>query len=443
MQYFIKQGITLALAGLGFLSVQAQLPAPTVTELAPLPMAISNNAVTGNGSYVYSFGGIDSTKKYSGITRKAFRYDIQNDSWDTLPPLPDTLGKIASAASFINGKIYITGGYHVFANGSEKSSNKVHIFDVATQQYLPDGAPIPVPIDDHVQVTYRDSLLYLITGWSNTSNSNAVQIYNPALNQWSTGTAVPANNNYRSFGASGVQHQGKIYYFGGSTSGFRFNIQNNLRIGTINLADPTQISWTDTVIDPAVVGYRMAAALNARGEPMWIGGSNQNYNFDGLAFSNGRGVPPNNRILTLSNVQWQAQTTRDTTALPMDLRGIAPEPHLGYRQGTYYLAGGMEASQKVSRKTLRLQFSRISLSENETAAFKLFPNPTSQNLQWQCSCSQKLKITLYSLAGVKVMEQAGLSANGRLSIAHLPQGVYLLQVEGAHHTSHHKVQVRR
>src|SRR5690606_911923 len=120
-----------------------------------LPERISNNAVCaaqlGDTHYVFSFAGIDSTKLYSGIHLRSYRYNYEADRWDTIPELPDTMGKIATWASHVNGKIYITGGYHVLQNGNEISSNKMHIYDVATNTYDADGPNIPFAIDDHVQ----------------------------------------------------------------------------------------------------------------------------------------------------------------------------------------------------------------------------------------------------------------------------------------------------
>ena len=163
-----------------------------ITEMSPMPERVTNNAVVEgfvNGvPYVYSFAGLDSTKTYSGINLRSFRYNTQTDEWESIAPLPDTLGKIAASASRIGDIIYIIGGYHVLANGSEISSDKVHRYNTQTNEYLTDGAPIPTPIDDQVQVVWRDSLIYVVTGWSNTNNTNKVQIYNPTTNQWMQGT---------------------------------------------------------------------------------------------------------------------------------------------------------------------------------------------------------------------------------------------------------------
>ena len=204
----------------------------------PLPFKISNNTVTGgilNGvPHVYSFCGIDSTKVYTGINLKAFRYNTATQIWDTIPDVPDTKGKIAAGASCIDSIIYIIGGYHVDRFGGEVSSNKIHRYNINTNTYLTDGTNIPVATDDHVQAVWNDSLIYVITGWSNSGNIPNVQIYNPKIDSWITGAPVPNSHIYKSFGASGTILGNTIYYYGGATSASGFGIQNILRVGEIN-----------------------------------------------------------------------------------------------------------------------------------------------------------------------------------------------------------------
>jgi N-acetylneuraminic acid mutarotase len=189
--------------------------------LVNMPEAVSNNAVASatvdDTTYIYSFAGIDTSRDWFGIHLKGFRYNVQSQVWDTIAPLPDPNGgKIAAGASNVKGKIYIIGGYHVASNYSEISSAKVHIYDPTTNSYLPDGADIPVAIDDQVQAVWRDSLIYVITGWSNSNNVNNVQIYNPSTDTWTTGTPVPNNSQYKVFGGSGTIVGDSIYYIGGA-----------------------------------------------------------------------------------------------------------------------------------------------------------------------------------------------------------------------------------
>jgi len=221
----MRQIFTFLIACFGVINLQAQT-AWTWTVLDTMPIPISNNAVAlGNVSgedHVFSFGGIDTTKIYSGITQRSFKYHTQTGTWSEIPPLPSTLPNIASAASTVNNKIYIIGGYHVYSNGNEVSSNEVIIYNPNTNNYEPNGASIPTPIDDHVQAVWRDSLIFVLTGWSNTTNVPKVQIYDPALNVWQTGTQTPNSLDYKAFGASGTIIGDTIYYFGGAKTGVVF-----------------------------------------------------------------------------------------------------------------------------------------------------------------------------------------------------------------------------
>jgi hypothetical protein len=324
-----------------------------VTQVGTLPEAVSNNAVVegfiNEIPYLFSFGGIDGTKEYAGIHLRSYRYNIQTNTADQIPDLPDTLGKIASAASRIGNMIYISGGYHVHNNGSEITSGKMHRYDIVNNVFLEDAPDIPIPTDDHVQAVWNNQLIYLITGWSQTANIPNVQIYDPTQNIWLSGTPVPGNN-YRSFGASGTIAGNTIYYFGGATSNSGFGIQNQVRIGTIDPDDPTQITWDMITPDATINGYRMAATT-VHNELHWVGGSTNTYNFNGIAYDGSGGVPPSQRDLYTETdvIEWQENTV---VQLPMDLRGIA-----NISETVKYLAGGMGTNQTVTNAVYKLEWS--------------------------------------------------------------------------------------
>ncbi len=322
-----------------------------IIEVASMPEPVTNNAVAEGFiegvPYVYSFGGLDATKLFSGIHQRSYCYNVVADQWEKIPSLPDTMGKIAMAASRIDSIIYIIGGYHVFKDGHEVSSGKVHRYNITENKFMSDGAALPVPVDDQVQCVWRDSLIFVITGWSHTKNIPEVQIYNPAKDEWTMGTSTPTNDNYTSFGASGVILGDTIYYFGGAGDSKDFPIQNNLRIGIINAENPAQINWSDTVLDSRVNGYRMAAT-SVFNEIYWIGGADKTYNYNALAYADAKGVEPLNRILCYMPLQADWYTSF-TSSLPMDVRGIA-----NISPTIKCLAGGMLNKQKVTDKTFRL-----------------------------------------------------------------------------------------
>ena len=322
-----------------------------VTTLKNLPFHTTNNAVAEGfikgASYVFTFGGLDSTKQYTGIHKRVYRYDVAQNSWQRIADLPDTLGKIASAASRIQDTIYIIGGYHVFKDHSEKSSNKVHRYDILNDVYLEDGAPVPIAIDDHVQTVWRDRFIYVITGWSDKENVSNVQLYDTSDNTWHTATSVPNDHRYKSFGASGTIVGDTIFYFGGASMGKHYPIQNILRKGVINPENPSEINWSHTVIDSTIVGYRMAAT-SRQNKPIWLGGSTITYNYDPIAYNGSGGVSPSNRIITLVKNQWQQDFNNK---LPMDLRGIAE-----INDSTKIIVGGILENQRVSNKVHLLKW---------------------------------------------------------------------------------------
>lgn len=351
------------------------------TELSSLPERVSNNAVVAaevNGkSYVYSFCGIDSTKIWTGIHLNAWRYDVEADTWESLPDVPDPNGgKIAASANLVNGKIYVIGGYHVASNGNEVSSDKVHVFDVETNSWLPDAAPIPVPIDDQVQVVWRDSLIYVVTGWSNTTNVADVQIFNPSNNEWTAGASVPDQNDYKVFGGAGVLLGDTIYYSGGARALFNFPAAAVFRKGVINPDNPTEIEWSKENI-PEGKGYRMASAVH-KGNGIWLGGSDVTYNFNGIAYNNTGGVSPLDRITVYDPATNSFFQTNGNMPSIMDLRGAAQ-----INDNEVIIVGGMIANQQVTNQVWRIQLDNLTGIENdfgEADYFKIFPNPAAQEL---------------------------------------------------------------
>ena len=332
------------------------------TKLSDLPLPTSNNAlceaIVNGEKYVYSFGGITDSLKYQDIHQSVFKYDVLNDEWTEQQSIPDTLGKIASGASFVNNKIYVMGGYHVDANLNEYSSDRVHIYNPYIDTFETDGAAIPTPIDDHVQAVWRDSLIYVVTGWSNSSNVPYVQIYNPYFNSWTAGSPVPNDNTYKAFGASGYILGDTIYYYGGVSGSFSFTAKSFLRKGVINPSDPLQIDWEMADEPAGGDNYRMACSGHDE-TVFFVGGAEEGYNFNALAYSNGDQVYPNERILQYNASTGEYENTFDTTYDPMDLRGIAK---LG--GGNWVIAGGIDTNRVASSATYLIHNENFSDLQN-------------------------------------------------------------------------------
>lgn len=416
MRYFLLFSLFLSL----------NLPAQTWTELANMPEPVGNNAVTTatvNGeTYVYSFTGIDATKSCEGDHLRSFRYSVTNDTWEAIPDVPDMLGgKIAAAASTVKNKIYVTGGYHLSPNCNEISSAKIHIFNPETNSWEDDGAEMLVPIDDQVQVVWKDSLIIMVTGWSNTTNVNDVQIYNPTTNEWIEGNSTPNQVNYKVFGGSGSIVGDTIYYAGGARIAANFPATTYFRKGYINPEDPTDITWSLS-LEPAAKGYRMGAS-DFQGRPIWFGGSDVTYNFDGIAYNGSGGVAPLDRISIYNPSTDLFEQFAGWIPELMDLRGVAK-----ISDNEFILAGGMLQGQEVSNKTFLLTLDDLPSSIKNIAlnnALEISPNPT--NGEVIINGEGNFKIEIFDFSGRIILTQE-IQGQEILNLANIPNGIYKARI---------------
>ena len=418
--------LVLLITLLTHLSLHAQI---SVDEVGELPEKVSNNAVCEgfiNGDpYVFSFAGIDSTLKWDGIHLRSFRYNSSTGKSIRIPNLPDTMGKVACGASRIGNIIYIIGGYHVFDDGHEISSRNVHRYDINQNQYLTDAKSLLVATDDHVQVVWRDSLIYVITGWNNVRNIPNVQIYDPTTNEWELGTPVPNNDEYKSFGASGVIIGDTIYYFGGAASTVGFPIQTQLRKGVINPSNPYQIEWSIAKNDSLTSGYRMASTI-VDNQIHWIGGSTTTYNYDGVAYNGSGSVTNSNRDLWIMNtaLPWQK---RFNTSIPMDLRGIADAT-----ASIKYIAGGISENLKVSNKVLRLKWDGTSsILKPLREGIIVYPNPTRGMVHVDLNRpNAPSELILVNNLGQVVRQIKMEESTIEFDVSQLPKGIYSMVLSG-------------
>ncbi len=392
-----------------------------VETRSQIPEAVSNNPVCGavvNGQkFGYTFGGIDTTKIYSGIHNRSYKYDVANDSWVSLPDLPDNEAKIAAGASFVNNMIYIIGGYQVLSNGNEITHNTVHRFDVTSDTFISDGAPLPTPTDDHVQAVYQDSLIFVVTGWNTNTNIPNVQIYNPTQDIWLIGSPLPNTNYYKSFGASGSILGDTLYYFGGARYAHNFPAQREIRKGWINPQDPTDITWSIDTLHMDLVGYRMAATSMGN-KLYWIGGSDITYNYNGIGYQGSIPVEPNHRVLSY----FPSQGTWDTNFyadINMDFRGIASFSN------ELLLIGGMENNQQVSSKTLRLYTEPNGNTEENLNSFQIYPNPATTTIKIEHN-NHQYSMQIFNLQGQLIRSYKGWSKT-QFSIEGIPPGMYLVK----------------
>jgi len=177
--------------------------------------------VTGTPT-AYSLGG---NLTYTSI----FEFDCSTETWSTSSYVLNHEAQ-RTAAAVVGGKIYVMGGCD--------AGFTAHAFN---QEYDPvagtviDMAALPTARYFSGALAWNDSLIYVIGGQA-SSYYNVVEIYDPASDTWTTGTALPIQNRSFACGISGDT----IYVTGGyNGSGY----VSATYIGVIDSANPTSIAW--------------------------------------------------------------------------------------------------------------------------------------------------------------------------------------------------------
>ncbi|PHR92966.1 MAG: galactose oxidase [Robiginitomaculum sp.] len=261
------------------------------SNMSTLPEAVSNNAVAYHqpSQTVYSFAGLGAAKDVQAVHAKAYSCSLETNICETLPPLPDGIGRLAATAQTLGDTIYIFGGYRMAGDGAEISTPEVWAFDVKTGHYA-HKADMPVPVDDSVSIAYLDRYIYLVSGWHKDDNVVNVQMYDSQTDTWHPATDWP-----------GVP----VFGHAGGVVGTVLVICDGVQIippktpeakrsftdisacwrGDIDANTPTKITWRHLPTLPGKGNYRMAATGWAdRNMILFAGGSNNPYNYDGIGY---------------------------------------------------------------------------------------------------------------------------------------------------------------
>lgn len=321
------------------------------TQEIHLPEAVTNHSMVilnKNGSdFIYTFYGIDSSKIWSGVHKKIMKVNLQTGKSKMIKQVPDSMGRLASSASVINNKAYIVGGYAVYPNGKERSSRQLFIFDPQSETCIK-GAYLPVAIDDHVQAVANNKLLYIISGWNDSSNVRTVQVYNPTTNNWQIATPLPNDTTSAVFGGSGTIVGDTIYFLGGAIFSKNYPPSQQFYKGIIDKKDPLKIEWKNAGTYPGEFRYR-SIAFESNDKIFFWGGSNETYNYNGISYKHKKPVEPNKTVL-IYDIKKGSFNTKPIANSIMDIRNAAKSSN-----NKWYIAGGMGKRQKLINKVIKLK----------------------------------------------------------------------------------------
>lgn len=174
---------------LGFASGEAKQaagrPVPVTPPWANLPDhpgRIMDNAVAEHGGLVYSVGGVDGLD----IVAKASKFDPATRTWTPIADLPE--GRENASAAFLNGKLYVTGGW----NPNVRATKTTFVYDEPTNSWSQVAdAPTAAAAAGRAVL---DGKLYLVGGCTNACDSNEVRRYDPVADRWEVLAPYPESS---------------------------------------------------------------------------------------------------------------------------------------------------------------------------------------------------------------------------------------------------------
>lgn len=167
--------------------VEAYDPANNIwTAKADMPTTRDGIGVVAIGTEIYLIGGT----VFAALDDIEV-YDTLADSWSVKSPIPTEYVAADFAVSYLNGKIYLTGGYDYDASLiSTKYLKKVVEYDPVTEEWV-SKAPMKTARSGHASLTLANKI-YVFSGESSYCDAtNIVEVYDADKNNWLLETEIP------------------------------------------------------------------------------------------------------------------------------------------------------------------------------------------------------------------------------------------------------------
>jgi N-acetylneuraminic acid mutarotase len=195
-----------------------------------------------------------------GVLAQPVASGVRAAAWTPVQPLPAPRQRTAVAVGH-DGAIYVFGG----DAGDSVSQNTTFIYHPALNMWG-QGAPMPTARMDARAATLPDGRILVMGGdvnctatWACTA-LNAVEIYSPRTNTWST--AAPLHTARYVFGAA-LGRDGRVYAMGG--------LSGNQVLSSVEVYDAKRNAWGPAPSLPRAT-MATAATTDRRGDIVVVGG---------------------------------------------------------------------------------------------------------------------------------------------------------------------------
>jgi N-acetylneuraminic acid mutarotase len=245
-----------AALGLGaFLSLQPTgraapeaVAAGSWKRVAPMLHRRSAHAVVSTGDAIYAIGGSGS----NGPVHEVERFD--GTRWINETNLPGD-GLNAPAAVFLNGRIYVIGGFEGLGN---RPTDKMWIYDVASHSWS-EGPSLPAPRGGHAAVVLGGKI-HVLGGGNSQSTIAEHSVFDPQTNRWSELKRLRRPKG----SVAAVVFGGRIVAVGGRSGSFDY--------GDVDVYDAAHDTWSK---GPKIGARGTSGAVVYRGGLYVFGGESQ------------------------------------------------------------------------------------------------------------------------------------------------------------------------
>jgi len=225
----VVDGKIYAIGGVGGSDTNEMYDPATNTWVSkqPMPTARIRFGITVFENKIYVMGGADA----NGFTDANEVYDPATDTWEIKASMPAG-GRAELAVNAVNGKIYAIGGF--FLGIFWIPSNLTEVYDPVTDTWTT-NAEIPTAVYSCTSAVV-DNKIYLIENGRSVTIPCLNQIYDTETDTWSYGQPIPT----RVVGAAAVATTGvyapkRIYVIGGGDL-FTYDLNQ--------IYDPATDTWT-------------------------------------------------------------------------------------------------------------------------------------------------------------------------------------------------------
>jgi N-acetylneuraminic acid mutarotase len=264
------------------------------------------------GDNIYVIGGLDKSGKVLDTVEV---YNINNDSWKTVAPLPQPLHH--TAASNFNGKIYVIGGSSTTID-NWIPSDKLFIYDPVKDKWIEDK-PMPTA-RGAMNANFVNEILYVIGGYGSSQILDVNQAYDPSSNEWISKKSMPTPRHH----AASAVVDDQLFVIGGRTVGLYPIVNTNIT----ERYDPNDDKWITLEPMPSKRSGISAASINNTTTIYVFGGEDLTKTYN------------NNEKYDVKSNKWESQEP-----LPTARHGLSA---VSVNDKIYVIGGGSEPGLSVT-----------------------------------------------------------------------------------------------